>query len=456
MHVRLLALFACAVIAGAQESVSERAARYLTELVRIDTSNPPGNETRVAEYLKRVTDSEGIAGELLGADRARLNFVARLESPNKGRAFLMMAHSDVVPAEEANWTVPPFSGALRDGFYYGRGTLDTKSLLAAELAVLVELKRSGKPLLRDVVLLAESDEEAGSSGIRWMVNHGWNRIDAEFALNEGGFAMDTPGGMRVYQVQTAEKVPTPVLVRARGTAGHGSLPRPDNAILRVARAIVRLAEADHPVRLNATTRRYLTAMAKVEGYEWLAPLIPKLRRPQTAFPAADEIRERDPELEAQLRTTVSPNVVRAGAVFNVIPTTAEARLDVRRLPDETREEVLARLRRMVHDSQIELSPLPGHDMPSTEPSSLSTPLYKAMEAVFRQAHPRAVIVPYMQRGATDGSYVRRKGVPVYGVPLFVREDKENRAHGNDERISQQAMETGTNLLWQIVSRVVLR
>ncbi len=449
-------LLACAVCAAGQDSLSERARRYLIDLVRIDTSNPPGGETGVARYLKKVAEEEGIGSELAGSDGSRLNFIARLRGSGRERPLLLMAHSDVVPAEASNWSVPPFSAEVRDRFVYGRGTVDDKSLLAAELAVMVELKRTSRQLARDIILLAESDEEEGSSGIQWMARNAWSKIDAEFALNEGGLGLDVPGGPRVYQIQTAEKVPTPVVVRARGTAGHGSLPRADNALLRVARAVIRLAEADQPVRLNPTTRRYLAEMAQLPGYTWLAAMLPRLQRSQTAIPAADEIRDRDPELAAQLRTTVSPDVIRAGSVVNVIPSTAEALVDVRRLPNETREEVMARLRKIVHDSQIDLLPMPGHDMPSTEPSSLSTALYRAMESAFRQADPKAVVVPYMTRGATDGSYLRQKGMAVYGVPLFAREDKETRAHGNDERISVESLAAGTNLLWEIVLKVAAK
>ena len=451
--LRGLALLACAAIAHGQDTLAERAHRYLADLVRIDTSNPPGNETRLAQYLRRVATEEDIPSELLGADSARMSLVARLRGSGKSRPLLLMAHSDVVPAEPANWTVPPFAAELRGRFLYGRGTIDDKSLLAAELAVMVELKRTNRPLARDVILLSESDEEAASSGIQWMVHNAWTRIDAEFALNEGGFAVDLPGGPRIYQVQTAEKVPTPVILRAHGTAGHGSLPRSDNPVVRLAHAIGRLAEAGQPVRLNTTTRRYLTEMAKLETFAWLAPLVARLENPLTALAAADDIRRRDPELDAQLRTTVSPDVMHAGTVVNVIPTAAEAQVDVRRLPDETRDEVLARLRKIVRDPQVEVTPLPGHNMPATAPSSLQTLLYQAMESVFLQAGPRALVVPHMARGATDGAYLRQRGMAVYGVPLFRREDRDSRAHGNDERISPEILGEGANRLWQIVCKV---
>ncbi len=448
-----LALLIYAAGALAQESLADRAQRYTAELVRIDTSNPPGNETRVAKYLKRVADAEGLSGELVGGNPARMSFVARLDGTGQARPLLLMAHTDVVPAEPGSWTAGPFSGALEGGFLYGRGALDDKSLLAAELAVMVELKRTNRALARDVILLAECDEEATSGGIEWIVRNAWSKIDAEFALNEGGIVTDLRGGTRLFQIQTAEKVPMPLLLRTRGTAGHGSLPRTDNPVVRLARAIVRLADADQPVLLNVTTRRYLTELARLEEYAWLAPLVLRLGQAQKAMAAAAEVRSRDRELDAELRTTVSPDVIHAGSVFNVIPAVAEAQVDVRRLPNETREEVLSRLRRMVRDARVEVVPVAGHNMPSTEPSPLTTPLYRAMEAVFRQTAPKAVVVPYMTRGATDGSYLRQKGMAVYGVPLFARQDRENRAHGNDERISVEGLRAGASLLWQIVIRV---
>ena len=443
----------CACAAFAQETLGERATRYLVGLTRIDTTNPPGNETRAAEYLKGVAGEEGIPCEVLGGDPSRQNFVARLRGNGSRRPLLLMAHSDVVPADAKQWTVPPFSAEIRDGRIYGRGAQDDKSLLAAELAVMVELKRQGGALSRDIILLAEADEEAGSTGIQWLIANAWDRIDADFALNEGGFAMDVPSGRRVFQIQTTEKIPTRVVVRARGTAGHGSLPRPDNAVVHVARAVVKLADSEQPVQLNTTTRRYFSEMAKLPGYAWLAPLLPKLRNRQTAGPAANQIRERDPELDAQLRATLSPTILQAGTKVNVIPNTAEAQIDVRRLPAETRQEVLARLRHIVHDNAVEIVPAAGQEMPATEPSSLSTALYKAMEAVFARTSPNALVVPYMQRGATDGAFLRQKGMAVYGVPVFLREDNESRAHGNDERISQHNLEAGTKLLLEIVNAV---
>lgn len=452
----LLLLIVSAAAAQEPATLGARAQRYLIDLIRIDTTNPPGNETRVAEYLKRVTSTNGISAELLGDKPARLNFVARIPAAVHSESeppLLLMAHSDVVPADRSQWTIDPFSATLRDGYIYGRGAQDDKSLLAAELAVLVELKRRGTPLKRDVILLSESDEEAGSTGINWLVHNAYPKIEAAFALNEGGAALDVRSGTRVFQIQTSEKIPTRVVLTARGTAGHGSLPRPDNPVVHLARAITRLADLEQPVQLNATTRRYFSEISKLPDYAWLAPLIGKLEHESTAAAAADEIEARDPELNSMLRASAVPTMLNAGLKVNVIPNKATAQIDVRRLPTETRQEIETRFRTAINDPAVTVSPEPGQEMPATEPSSLSTDLFLAMEKVFHQASPNSLIVPYMSRGATDGSYLRQKGMAVYGAPIFVREGGESRAHGNDERLSPGNLAHGTELLWKIVLTV---
>jgi acetylornithine deacetylase/succinyl-diaminopimelate desuccinylase-like protein len=456
MRGTALALLLAVGAADAQTAatLTQRSRRYLVDLVRINTTNPPGNETRVAEYLKQVADSNGIAAELLGDKPARLNFIARLPATVRGtsKPLLLMAHSDVVPADPSLWTVAPFSAELREGYFYGRGTQDDKSLLAAELAVLVELKQNNIPLSRDIILLSEADEEAGSTGMSWLVQNAWNKLDAEFALNEGGDAFDTRNGVRVFQIQTTEKIPTRIILTARGTAGHGSLPRADNAVVHLSRAIVRLADYEAPVQLNATTRRYLNDIAALPDYRWLQPILPRLESKATALAAAHEIAAKDSELNAMLRTSVSPTMLQAGMKVNVIPNEAVAQVDVRRLPTETRQEVEARLRAAINDPAVTIAPEGGQEMPATEPSSMTTPLYLALQKLFQQSRPGSLVVPFMSRGATDGSFLRQKGMAVYGVPIFVR-DGESRAHGNDERISPENLAQGTELLYKIVTAV---
>src|SRR5271156_1967658 len=224
----VLAVFG--VAADDNRPLGDRTRQYLADLVRLDTTNPPGNETRVADYLKQVADAHGIACELRGSDPRRQNFIARLKGTGKGRPLLMMAHSDVVPADRGQWTVDPFSAEIRNGFIYGRGAQDDKSLLAAELAVMIEIKRRNIKLGRDLILLSEADEEDRNTGMEWMIQHEFKEIDAEFALNEGGSILETKDGPRVFQIQTLEKIPTRVTLTAKGTAGDGATPRSDNPV----------------------------------------------------------------------------------------------------------------------------------------------------------------------------------------------------------------------------------
>jgi acetylornithine deacetylase/succinyl-diaminopimelate desuccinylase-like protein len=444
----LLPLFLLATSAAPQ-TLTGRAREYLTALIRLNTTDPPGNETRVAEYLKSVVTQYDIPVDLLGPDPTRLNFVARLPGSGELPPLLLMAHEDVVPADPAQWTADPFAAETRAGFLYGRGAEDDKDLLAAELAVLVELKLKGVKLRRDVILLSEADEEAGSSGIQWLIRNAYDKIAAEAALNEGGNAQDLPSGTSLYQIQTAEKIPTRVVLTAHGTAGHASLPRPDNPVVHLAAAIVRLG-ADQPVRLNETTRAYFTQISRLPDYAWLAPLFAGLDDPARQSAAAAEIRRRDRDLDAQLHATVSPTMLKAGLKINVIPNVAEAQIDVRRLPNETREEVVERLRRLVEDPAIDVASSGDQEMPPTPPSPIDAPLYKTMERVLTASAPHAAVVPFMSRGATDGAFLRQKGMAVYGVPVFFKESGTSRAHGNDERISLASLDRGTELLLEIV------
>jgi len=454
---RLCALFCLAAIGVADDnrSLPDRTRQYLVDLVKIDTSNPPGNETAVAQYLKQVADSHAISCETMGNDTKRLNFVARLKGSGHGKPLLLVAHSDVVPVDRSQWTVDPFSGDTRNGFIYGRGTQDDKSLLAAEIAVMVEIKRRNIKLGRDVILLSEADDEGNSTGIQWMLQHAYPKIDAEFALNEGGSILETKDGPKIFEVETIEKIPTRLILTAKGTAADSSMPRADNPITHLNRALLKLSETEQPVKLSSTTRRYLRDISRVAEYSWLSPLIRSLDNPNAAIQqaAASQIRAKDPELDAMLRSTVVTTALQAGAKSNVIPNTAVAQVDARRLPNESKEDLIARLRQIINDPAIEVAFAPGPQVPAPDASSLSTPLYLAMGRAITRTYPRDVVVPSMARGATDSSYLRAHGMPVYGVPIFVRDAGDTRAHGNDERISPKSLEDGVELLWQIVLEI---
>jgi acetylornithine deacetylase/succinyl-diaminopimelate desuccinylase-like protein len=444
----VLAVFG--VAADDNRPLGDRTRQYLADLVRLDTTNPPGNETRVADYLKQVADAHGIACELRGSDPRRQNFIARLKGTGKGRPLLLMAHSDVVPADRSQWTVDPFSAEVRNNFIYGRGTQDDKSLLAAELAVMVEIKRRNIKLGRDLILLSEADEEGAWTGIEWVIQHEFKEIDAEFALNEGGSIVESRDGPRIFQIETLEKVPTRVTLSAKGVASDGATPRGDNPLVHLAQALAKLASADELVRINPTTRRYLREIAKLPEYTWLEPLRRRLEDPATAQAAANQIRARDPEIDALLHTTVVPTLLRAGDKINVIPNAATAQLDVRRMPSESREEVIARIRQIISDNSIDVTLAPNQPVSVAEPSVVTTPLYHAMERAIARVYPRDVVVPYMGRAGTDSGFLRARGMSVYGVPIFLREAGDTRTHGNDERILSKNLEDGVELLWQMV------
>jgi acetylornithine deacetylase/succinyl-diaminopimelate desuccinylase-like protein len=452
MVCALLCSVATLTAADDNRSLGDRTRQYLSDLVRIDTSNPPGNETQVAQYLKQAVEAfPGIHAELLGGDPKRMNFIGRLPGDGKARPLLLMAHSDVFPVDRPQWTVNPFGAEQRNGYIYGRGTEDAKNFLAAAMAVMVEIKRRNLKLNRDLILLSEADEEAGSSGMQWLIQNAWPKIDAEAALSEGGAIVEMKDGTRLFQIQTLEKIPMRIVLTARGAASRGSVPRPDMAIPHLTEAINRLtrANSDQPLRFNGTTRRYFRRLAGIADYEWLVPLLPRLDNAATMQAAAAQIRMHDPDLDAMLHTTISPTVLKAGN--NNI---AEAQLEVWRMPSETREEVLARLRQAVNDSTVDISFAPGPPAPATDPSPTMIPPYQAIRRAIGRLYPHdAEVVAFMSRSATDSSYLRLRGMPVYGAPLFVREPGDNRVHGNDERIATKSLDDGVELLWQIVLEI---
>jgi len=280
-----------------------------------------------------------------------------------------------------------------------------------------------------------------------MLQHDYfQRIDAEFALNEGGYVSETKDGPKIFNVQTTEKIPTGIILTAKSTLSAGR----DNPVVHLVEAIDKLVRADEPVRLNQTTRRYFRELSKVPEYSWLEPIRRRLDDPNTAQAAANQIHAHDPGLDDLLRTTVTPTLLQAGFNINEIPGTAEAQLDVRRMPSETKDEILARFRGVINDASVEVTFAPGQQMPAAEPSAITTPLYHAMERAIGRMYPRDVVVPFMGRRGTDSSFLRAHGIAVYGVPIFVRDVSDGRSHGPDERISPKNLEDGAELLWQIV------
>ena len=434
------------------DTVGEETLQHLSELVKIDTSNPPGNETRAAEYVKAVLAAEGIESQLYALDPDRANLVARIKGNGSKRPILVMGHTDVVGVQADRWTEEQFSGLRKDGWVYGRGTLDDKDSVAAGMMVMIMLKRYGVELDRDIIFLAESGEEGTPDvGINFMVEKHWDAIDAEYCLAEGGGGILEDQGVKVVGVQTTEKMPRRVTLIARGTAGHGSVPRIDNAVAAIARAVAR-ADAWHTeMRLNGTTEAYFDRLATISEPED-AFRYQNVDNPEESDAIQQHFLENFPYHYSVLRTSVVPTIIDAGFRKNVIPSEASAMLDIRMLPDEDVEGFYAQLAAVIDDPNVEIVPENIY-RPAAPPSGLDNAMFQSLERVAGEVYPDAIVLPTMSTGATDMAQVRAKGVPAYGVgPIrsIAELNSGNGAHSDNERVSEDAMKDFLRFLWMTV------
>jgi acetylornithine deacetylase/succinyl-diaminopimelate desuccinylase-like protein len=404
---------------------------FLQNLVRIDTSN--GEESKAAEYIKSVLDREGIPAEIFTLENGHGNIVARLKGSGKKRPILLMGHTDVVGVEKDKWTVDPFAAVIKDGYLYGRGSTDDKDNASANLEVLLLLHRLKIPLDRDVIYLAEAGEEgAPRLGIGYMVNEHWDRIDSEFALAEGGTTVLRDGKVRYVGIAATEKVGRGLRLVARGTSGHGSIPRPDNPIVHLAAAVGKVGQYQVPMRLNEITSTFFKRMAEISAPDE-AFLFSHLEDPVVGPMVQETLRRKYLPFNSMIRTSISPTIFKAGFRSNVIPGDAEATLDVRAVPDEDMDKLVADLKRLIDDPMVEIVRGAG-GRPSPAPSSISSEMFRALEKTQTAMFPGAATLPMMLTGATDMSFLRAKGVQAYGIAAPALET-ESGAHGNDERIS---------------------
>ena len=431
------------------DAVGEETLQHLSELVQIDSTNPPGNETAVAEYVQDALADEGIDSEMYSIDPARANLVARIKGNGSKPAILIMGHTDVVGVQADKWEKDPFGGERFDGWLYGRGSLDDKDSVAAGMMVLMLLKRHGIELDRDIIFLAEAGEEGTPEvGINYMVEHHWDKIAAEFALAEGGGGIEEDGHAHVVGIQTTEKMPRRVTLVARGTAGHGSVPRPDNAVAILARAVARADAWQTEMRLNETTKAYFQRLAEISEPED-ARRYRNLDNPEETGEIQQFFLETFPYHYSILRTSVVPTVIDAGFRRNVIPSEGRAILDIRMLPDEDVEGFYAQLAAVIDDPRVEIVPEKLY-RPAAPPSGIDNEMFETLERVAAIVYPDANVLPTMSTGATDMSQVRAKGVPAYGLGP-TRSQAEinsgNGAHSDNERVSEKAFVEYLRFLW---------
>src|SRR5262245_47302779 len=361
--------------------------QHYRALVQIDSSSPPGNETKVVEYLKRVLEAEGIPTKTLALDPNRANLVARLKGNGTKRPLLILAHTDVVPVQREKWPVDPFGAVMKDGYIWGRGTVDDKDKLTAMLMMMLLVKRSGMVLDRDLIFLAESGEEADTTGvgINFMVSQHFDEIDAEFAITEGGSARLANGRVGVVQVGTTEKVPRRARLVATGTSGHGSVPRIDNPVVHLGAAVGKIGTWEPPMHLNETTRTYFEKLASISPPD-KAARYRALLDPQRAKQLQRYLAENEPGVYSMLRTSVVPTMLKAGVGANVIPSEAEATLDIRALPGEDINEFYEEMKRVINDAAVKIVPIPA-TRPEAPPSRLDTEAYRAIEQVSKRMFP---------------------------------------------------------------------
>jgi len=434
--------------------IREEAAGWLAGLLRINTTNPPGNELAAARYLAGILEKEGITPEVLETAPGRGVVIARLRAgavPDPSRALLLLGHMDVVGVQKEKWSVDPFGGVTKDGYLYGRGAIDDKGMVIANLAVIVALKRGGVRLDRDVIYLADGDEEQGGEySIKYLISKYWDKFAAGFCINEGGRVMVKDGKVQYVGIQASEKVPVNVQVIATGSSGHASQPRKDNAVVHLAAAIAKFGAYETPAQPTVVVRRYFEQLAKIEEPE-IAKWMRALETPDRAEHAARVLAEASPMWNSMLRDSISPTMLQAGIRVNVIPSEATANLNIRLLPGNTIDALLANLTKLVNDPQVRFQIAPDQGAPAP-PSSMESELYQTIERASTAVFPGIVVLPFLSTGATDSAQLRLHNVQAYGLlPFPLTEADDRRMHADDERIPLESFGKGIEFLYRVVS-----
>lgn len=443
-RIALLSLSLAAALGAepAWKSVNEETLRHFQAIVRMNTADPPGGEAPVVDYLKKVLEAEGLKPSVYELEARRPNLVVRLKGTGAKRPVLLMGHTDTVNIEPSKWKDHgPFSADRAGGYIYGRGTSDDKDNVIASLMTVLLLKREGVKLDRDVIFLAEAGEEGKAEiGINYMVSQHWPEIDAEFCLAEGPGIFRRAGKIQAMVVATSEKVPNRARLVATGTSGHGSVPRVDNAIARLSRAVARAAEWEPPMKLNDTTRAYFERLATISPPADAARFN-GLLNPERSAAIQREMRVKDPLHYSMLRSSISPTVFKAGYRLNVIPAEAEAILDIRLVPDEDVDGFFAELKRVIDDDSIRIVREARQREPAP-PSRLDSEMFKALGTAQQEVYPGAITLPGMPTWATDMAPLRARGMQCYGVgPLSDLEDLElgYGPHSDQERILEEEL-----------------
>jgi acetylornithine deacetylase/succinyl-diaminopimelate desuccinylase-like protein len=455
------------------QQYSDLAVTWMQEYLRIDTTNPPGNEMRAVEFYKKILDQEGIENRAFEYAPGRGDLWARIprtegeKSPTaaaKGaaetghptkRPIILLNHMDVVTSDAAHWKVPPFSGEIRDGYLWGRGAQDMKDEGLAQLVVMVMLKREKVALDRDVIFLAVADEEVDDTGTDWFIEHQRDLLgNAEFLINEGGENLLENGFVKYVGVDVGEKTTYWLHVVAHGRPGHGSRPNPESAPNRLVRALNKIIAYRTPLRVLPVVDEFLRDMAPYETPERAAQYR-NIKKAIEDKKFQEEV-EKDESLEFLLRDTISLTMMGGSEQTNVIPPEAWANLDVRILPGGDPKALLAAVRRVVNDPDVTVEPWKG-EFREANYSGTDNALYAAIREVSGKYFPGTPVVPHITSGYTENQRYRPLGIASYGFNPYVATDEEgNTEHGNDERIRVDEVRRGPRILFDVVAAVAGR
>ena len=435
------------------DEVQREALDLFIQYLRIDTTNPPGNEMRAAEFFAGICKREGIEHQVFEPFPGRGTIWARLRGDGSRRPIILLNHTDVVPYDKEFWTVDALGGVIKDGFIFGRGAMDMKSLGMAQFVTLLTLKRARIPLKRDVIFLATADEEAGGlNGAGWFAKNRRELIaDAEFLFNEGGNnIVDTNGRVLAIGVGPSEKAPAWLRLTATGEAGHGSTPRPNSSVNRLLRALNRLLDYTPQIRLTPVVEQYFRSMAPLATpaqAEKYADIREAIKDPEFLRRL-----ESDPFARSIIRNTISITMLQGSNKINVIPPAAYAEIDTRLAPGEKLDRWIAELRGVIKDDSIKIEPIMSFE---ANASSTDSDLVKAVAAISKQRYPEAIIAFPVLAGFTDSHYFRDLGVMSYGFSPFVAPARElgGGYHGNDERIGKNAFVEGLRFFYEVVERL---
>jgi acetylornithine deacetylase/succinyl-diaminopimelate desuccinylase-like protein len=418
--------------------------RLLSELIRLDTSNPPGNEEIAVQFIESLLGREGIKSRIVAPEPRRANILARITGKRPGKPVVLLGHLDVVPAHDEGWIEPPFSGTVRDGFIYGRGAIDMKSQVVCHLISFIMLLRSGVVPERDIIFLATADEEvSGTLGAEYMFQKVEDLGDASFVLSEGGFVMEEEGRLHA-RVSVGEKQVCWFMIRAAGKGGHGSMPHGDSANDKVVKAAKRIIEAPLPFKPTRIATTYLNGLLKDRK-------IGKARFTDLKKALHDEgfrrFIQEQPVFNALLKNTVTLTMLKSGDKINVIPTEATAYFDARIFPEVKHERFLNQMARIA-GPDVELVPV---QKTFSVPSSFNTPYFSNIAKAVSKVNGPIPVLPYMTTGATDLRHFRARGVTAYGFfPIRLPEEEHMKMHSVNERLSVRSLEEGQRAMDEIV------